>query len=227
MFTWSWIDQIIFKWYLVVSVLTVADCQAVRSYKSLGLVLCPHNFSHVEGDIFCSTEYIIHGALLVLDDAISQFDWCLLGPESTGLSLATLLVFLQQITWLSLLKDGVNVWSTFSSLSLSCLGVLTYNVKLNVSLVYSHISLNPKSMEQVKEFSLTKTLLLHDKLTYNNVLENGRIHYTSWGDFSRVCSRGYTKVGMCNNRLHTCLLALQLVPYWTLCFQWAIAMRIR
>lgn len=34
-------------------------------------------------------------------------------------------------------------------------------------------------MEQVKEFSLTKTLLLHDKLTYNNVLENGRIHYTS------------------------------------------------
>lgn len=74
-------------------------------------------------------------------------------------------------------------------------------------------------MEQVKEFSLTKTLLLHDKLTYNNVLlqvENGRIHYTCWGDFSRVCSRGYTKVGMCNNRLHTCLLALQQVPYWTL-----------
>lgn len=36
-------------------------------------------------------------------------------------------------------------------------------------------------MEQVKEFSLTKALLLHDKLTYNNVLlqvENGRIHYT-------------------------------------------------
>ena len=49
-------------------------CQAVRSYKSLRLVMCPYNFSHVEGDIFCSTEYIIHGALLVLDDAISQFD---------------------------------------------------------------------------------------------------------------------------------------------------------
>lgn len=83
---------------------------------------------------------------------------------------------------MSLLKGGLNVWLTFSSLPLPCLGMLAYNLKLDVSLVISHISLNLKSKEQFKEFSLTKTLLLHDKITYNKVplqVENGQIHYTS------------------------------------------------